>query len=87
MQVDNISINPLYADRHFHCYMLDESICHFRELGSIQFLDYANYRVIFRILERSLNPNAGSLYIFYTFKLLLQHKVGKSQQILETFSP
>ena len=79
MQVDNISIYPLYTDRHFHCYMLDESICHFWKLGSIQFLDYANYEVIFRISGRSLSPNAGSLYIFYTFKLLPQHKEGKSQ--------
>ena len=23
-------LNPLYTGRLFHCYMLDESICHFR---------------------------------------------------------
>ena len=27
--------NPLYTDRLLHCYMLDESICHFKGVGSI----------------------------------------------------
>ena len=27
--------NPLYTVVIFHCYMLDESICHFRNRGSI----------------------------------------------------
>ena len=27
--------NPLYTDGLFHCFMLDESICHFRGVGSI----------------------------------------------------
>ena len=27
--------NPLYAGILFHCYMRDESICHFRGVGSI----------------------------------------------------
>ena len=29
--------NSLYTDRLFHCYMLGESICHFRGLGSVFF--------------------------------------------------
>ena len=27
--------NPLYASRLFHCYIIDESICHFRGIRSI----------------------------------------------------
>ena len=27
--------NPLYTGGLFHCYMLDESICHFRGVGSV----------------------------------------------------
>ena len=27
--------NPLYTGRLFHCYILDESICHFNGVGSI----------------------------------------------------
>ena len=30
-----VTIKPLYTSRHFHCYMLDEFICHFRGVGSI----------------------------------------------------
>ena len=29
------AVNPLYTGRLFHCCMLDESICHFRGVGSI----------------------------------------------------
>ena len=28
-------INPLYTGGLFHCHILDESICHFRGVGSI----------------------------------------------------
>ena len=35
-KVDNF--NPLYNGGLFHCYMLDESICHFRGDGSILWL-------------------------------------------------
>ena len=31
-------INPLYTGRVFHCCMLDESICHFRGVGSVLLL-------------------------------------------------
>ena len=31
-------IHPLYTSRLFHCYMLDESSCHFRGVGSILLL-------------------------------------------------
>ena len=27
--------NPLHTGRHVHCYILDESICHFRSVGTI----------------------------------------------------
>ena len=27
--------NPLYTGGLFHCYMLNESICHFRDVGSV----------------------------------------------------
>ena len=30
--------NPLYASKLFHCYMLDKSICHFRDVKSILLL-------------------------------------------------
>ena len=30
-----VLINPFYTGRLFHCFMLDESICHFRGVGSI----------------------------------------------------
>ena len=29
------SINPLYTDGLFHCYMLEEFICHFRGVRSL----------------------------------------------------
>ena len=29
------SLNPLYAGGLFYCYMLDEAICHFRDIGSV----------------------------------------------------
>ena len=28
-------LNPWYSGELFYCYMLDESICHFRDIGSI----------------------------------------------------
>ena len=31
-------ISPLYTDGLFHCYMLDESICHFRGVGTVVLL-------------------------------------------------
>ena len=31
----SVPINPLYTGGFFHCYMLDESICRFRGVGSI----------------------------------------------------
>ena len=33
----------------------------------------------FRILGRSFGPNLGFLYIFYTFSLLPQLNIGRSQ--------
>ena len=30
-----IYLNPQYTDGLFHCYMLDETICHLRVVGSI----------------------------------------------------
>ena len=33
-----ISLNPLFAGELFHCYMLEESTCHFRDVRSILLL-------------------------------------------------
>ena len=33
-------INPLYTGGLFHCYLLDESICHFRGVRSILSLEF-----------------------------------------------
>ena len=35
LAIASASFNPLYIGGLFHCYMLDESICHFRAVGSI----------------------------------------------------
>ena len=35
VSVPSLVLKPLYTDRLFHCYMLGESICHFRGVGSI----------------------------------------------------
>ena len=34
------SLTPLYTGGFFHCYMLKESICHFRGIGSILSLSF-----------------------------------------------
>ena len=34
----NFKLNPLYTGRLFHCYMLDESICHLRGVRSTLWL-------------------------------------------------
>ena len=31
----SMSINPMYTGGFFHCYIMDESICHFMGVGSI----------------------------------------------------
>ena len=33
--LDIIFINPLNTSGLFHCYMMDDSVCHFRGVGSI----------------------------------------------------
>ena len=33
-----VYLNPLYSGGPFHCYMLDESICHCRCIGSMLLL-------------------------------------------------
>ena len=43
-------LNPLYTGRPFHCYMLDASICHFRDVGSILTL-------LFQFLQKVLLAN------------------------------
>ena len=35
---DGTAINTLYTGGLFHCYKLDESICHFKGIGSISSL-------------------------------------------------
>ena len=46
--------NPLHTGRLFHFYMLDESICHFRDVESILSL-------VFYFLWKSLSANNGAL--------------------------
>ena len=46
--------NPLYTGGHFHCYMLDKSICHFRGVGL-----FCRFHSIFRckiLLANSVDP-------------------------------
>ena len=44
---DGTAINTLYTGGLFHCYKLDESICHFKGIGSIlSLLFYFLYRKI-----------------------------------------
>ena len=43
--------NPLYTGRLFHCYMLDQSICHFRYVGSILSLLFYFYAPNFGEVE------------------------------------
>ena len=38
MTIADAYFNPLYTGRLFHCYILDEAICHFRGVGSILLL-------------------------------------------------
>ena len=40
LPIKRSTLNPFYTGGLFHCYMLDESICHFRVVGSILSLSF-----------------------------------------------
>ena len=46
--------NPLYTGRLFHCYMLEESICHFRGVRSTLSLLFYFWRKI--LLSNTVDP-------------------------------
>ena len=47
---------------------------------SLELSDREKFCDIFRTLGRSFGPNFGFHYMFYTFSLLTQPKIGRSQQ-------
>ena len=46
---------------------------------SLEISDREKFYYIFRISGRSFDPNFGFAYMFCTFKLLSQLKIGRSQ--------
>ena len=52
----NHHLNPLYTNGLFHCYMLDESICHFRVVWSIFFFFFFFAFILF-LMENPLTNN------------------------------
>ena len=48
---------------------------------SLELSDRKKFCVIFRLLGRSLGPNFVFPYMFYTFKLLPQLIIGKSEPV------
>ena len=52
---------PLYTGGHFHCYMLDESICHFRGVGSVlSLLCYFRLKIL---LANNVDPDQMPHYV------------------------
>ena len=57
----SVGFNPLYTGRLFHCYMLDESICHFRGVRSIlPFLFYFDRKIL---LATIIDPDQVPHYV------------------------
>ena len=56
-----ITHNPLYTGRLFHCYMLDESICHFRGVRSILLLLFYFWWKI--LLANNVEPDQMPHYV------------------------
>ena len=54
-------INPLYTGGLFDCCMLDESICHFRGIGSI--LSLLFYFLWKTLLANNLDPDKTPHYV------------------------
>ena len=54
-------LNPFYTGRLFHCYLLDESTCHFRDVGSIMsLLFYFGWKIP---LANIVDPNQIAHYV------------------------
>ena len=54
-------LNSLYTGGHFHCYMLDKSICHFRDDGSI--LSLLSYFCSKILLSNNVDPDQLPHYV------------------------
>ena len=55
------SLNPVYTGGLFHCYMLDEFICHFRSVGSVVlFLFYLLWKIL---LAKDVDPDQMPHYV------------------------
>ena len=50
----DLSLNPLYTGGLFHCYILDESIFHFRDVGS--FLSILFYFLMENSISKQCRP-------------------------------
>ena len=62
-----LTFNPLYTGGFFHCYMLDESIRHFRGVGSIlSLLFYFWWKIL---LANSVDPDQMSHYVAFDLGL------------------
>ena len=50
--------DPLYTGRLFHCYSLDESICHFRSVGSVlSLLFYFCWKILLANNKDNVDPD------------------------------
>ena len=67
-------VNPLHTGRLFHCYMLDESICHCRGVGSI----YRFYSFILdeNPVSKQCMPRSGGLFHCYMLDEFTGHFRG-----------
>ena len=54
------SVNPLYTGGLFHCYMLDESICHFRGVRSILSLSIFDGKIL---IANNVDPDQMPHYV------------------------
>ena len=58
---DTKLISPLYTGGFFHCFMLDESICHFRSIRSILSLLFHFYWKL--LLANTVDPDQMPHYV------------------------
>ena len=55
------NLNPFYSGSLFRCYMLDESVCHFRGVGSILLLlFYFGWKIL---LANNVDPDQTPYYV------------------------